>query len=168
MFLSHLKKYAQSWIDHKFNIHNDAKKQLIIKHCIISIPTYFDYKQRKCIMDSANIAGFESFQLLDQSVLCGINYVISNSDFQRKHVESKEHDNDDDEDESLIMIYNLGASTLNLSLILYNNKSNIIEVKGIEGDMNLGGNNIDHQLIHFCDHNLKDYMIQIVMNQTDH
>ena len=140
MILTHLRNYAQLWLTQNFN------SKLFIKHCIISIPTYFDYGQRKCIMDSANIAGFESFKLLDQATLCGINYIICSNN--NKNVqEMKDNNGNDDDEERLILVYNLGASSLNLSLISYNN--DIIEVKGIEGDMNLGGNNIDYELIQF-------------------
>lgn len=93
--------------------------------CVITAPAHFNDKQRRAILRAADIAGLPVGAILDEPVAAALFY-------------THEAQNVDDE---IIMIYDLGGGTFDLTLLTYSaNKLHIIAKAGLT---DLGGRDFD-------------------------
>lgn len=112
-----------------------------VTDCLITLPNFFGYKERKSIVQSAEIAGFNILGLVNENVGAAIEYSWGKT-FSNQN----------------IIIYNIGSTFTQLTLINYStiteklisedktlerNKINIVS----EASSNVGGRDFDINLV---------------------
>lgn len=113
---------------------NDAQNYLNeqIDEAVISVPAYFDDNKRCATKRAAELAGIKVERLINEPSAAALYYQIYN------------HKKD-----GCIMIIDMGGGTLDVSIV--DCFENIIEIIGISGDNNLGGNDFSDIIVNeFC------------------
>lgn len=108
----------------------DAESYLgeTITQAVITVPAYFDDSQRQATKDAGEIAGLEVLRIINEPTASSLAYNI-----------------DKDKDEELIMVYDLGGGTFDVSILELS--SGIFEVKSTSGDTHLGGDDFDAKVV---------------------
>lgn len=97
-----------------------------VDSCVITSPAHFNDSQRKSIIESAKLAGLKVSAILDEPVAAAIFYTSQSNNIN----------------DELIMIYDLGGGTFDLTIMTYaENKLHIIAKDGIT---KLGGKEFDN------------------------
>ena len=107
----------------------DAEEKLgqKITDAVITCPAYFDDAQRAATKAAGEIAGFNVRRILPEPTAAALAY-----GFNRKKNEQ-------------IVVYDFGGGTFDLSVLEIGD--DVIEVKAIDGDMHLGGDDFDQRII---------------------
>ena len=111
-------------------VRNDAEIYTgeAVDSCVITVPAHFHEQQRRSLVAAAQIAGLDLIALLDEPIAAALNY-------------SSNHDLGDDE---IIVIYDIGGGTFDLSILTCaNNQVHILAKSGLT---NLGGFDFDQIL----------------------
>lgn len=119
MFLSFVKEMIEKQINNK------------IEKTDITIPSYFNTKQRYCIKKAAEKAGFTFFSLVNTSLLSMINLTI----------------NEKSDDEYYALSFDFGGGTLDVSLVSI--IEGTIETISTSGNDHLGGEDINNNMINY-------------------
>lgn len=125
----HGKEYTPEQISAEIlrSLKNDASNKLgDIEYAVITVPAYFNEKQRSATKKAAKLAGLKVLQLLAEPTAAALSYGFDNLK--------------DDEDKTLL-IYDFGGGTFDLS-ILTAAGGQFVET-GAGGDRWLGGDDID-------------------------
>ena len=117
--LSKLKQNAKDYLGH------DVYK------AIITCPAYFNDIQRKSIKDAALIAGLKVEKIINAPIAAAVAY---GNDI---HTQGEKN----------FLIFDLGGGTFDVSILSINN--NLIEVRAINGDTHLGGEDFDNRLLQY-------------------
>lgn len=96
-----------------------------IEKCVITIPSHFNDAQRRSVLEAAKLADLELTTILDEPIAAAILYR------QQLHSTADE----------LIMVYDLGGGTFDLTILTNANNSIHVIAKG--GISNLGGKEFD-------------------------
>ncbi|MDB9372011.1 Hsp70 family protein [Nodularia sphaerocarpa] len=123
-----LKKVVQNTQVYRQGI---GKTSEVIDQAVITIPAYFNDKQRHATRAAARKAGLVSSELLPEPTAAAISYGFS----------------PDSEDVKTILVYDFGGGTFDASLITAAGTSFIEQGKA--GDLWLGGDDIDSRIIKF-------------------
>jgi len=123
-----LKKVVQNAKDY---FQKPGKAADVIDQAVITIPAYFNDKQRHATRAAALIAGLTPLELLSEPTAAAISYSYS----------------PDEGDAKTILVYDFGGGTFDACLVTAAGNS-FIEL-GKAGDMWLGGDDIDLQIINF-------------------
>lgn len=91
-----------------------------VEEVVISVPAYFDDKQRAATRNAGLLAGLKVERLINEPSAAALSY----------HIEHY------DEDE-MFVVFDFGGGTLDVSLV--DSFDNIIEIQAISGDNRLGG-----------------------------
>ncbi len=120
MVLSALKRRAEDSLNTK------------VEEAVICIPCNFGVIQRYATIEAAEMAGFKVLRIVNESTAAAVafNYLSGG------HSEDRE------------LIFDFGAGTLDLSLIDYSGNG-AIEVKSIEGEEFIGGDDFDERIIRY-------------------
>jgi molecular chaperone HscA len=94
---------------------------------VITVPAYFDDAQRQATKDAARLAGLNVYRLLNEPTAAAVAYGL---------------DQNTDLDNKIIVIYDLGGGTFDVSLLRLN--KGVFEVMSTGGDSALGGDDFDH------------------------
>jgi molecular chaperone HscA len=100
---------------------------------VITVPAYFDDAQRQATKDAAALAGLSVLRLLNEPTAAAVAYGLDQGDAVA--------------DGSVVAIYDLGGGTFDISLLRLN--AGVFEVLATAGDTALGGDDIDHTLVHW-------------------
>lgn len=123
------------------NIKKDAEAYLntIIDAVIISVPAYFNNKQRQATKIAAEIAGLKVKRLVNEPTAAAITYGITQEKENTKYI-----------------VFDLGGGTFDVTIVeLFNN---IIEVRSSAGDNFLGGDDFTDYIVRdFCKYNHIDF-----------
>ncbi|GAB4277366.1 MAG: hypothetical protein Fur0025_03240 [Oscillatoriaceae cyanobacterium] len=103
-------------------------KKIKITHAVVTIPAYFNDKQRYATQNAVTRAGLGLVELLPEPTAAAISYGFK----------------PDSEDVKTILVYDFGGGTFDSSLITVSGNQ-FIE-SGKAGDLWLGGDDIDHKL----------------------
>ena len=108
----------------------DAESYLgeTITQAVITVPAYFDDSQRQATKDAGEIAGLEVLRIINEPTASSLAYNIEK-----------------DADEELIMVYDLGGGTFDVSILELS--GGIFEVKSTSGDTHLGGDDFDNMIV---------------------
>ena len=98
-----------------------------ITDAVITCPAYFDDSQRAATKAAGEIAGFNVKRILPEPTAAALAY-----GFNRRKSEQ-------------IVVYDFGGGTFDLSVLEIGD--DVIEVKAIDGDMHLGGDDFDQRII---------------------
>ena len=124
MILRNLKQNASNFLGKEVNA------------AVISIPNYFNYIQREEILEAAKQSGLIIERFVHSSNAVGLTYLF------QKNINEKENKN--------IIIFDLGSGTLNIS-VLENHGEGLVEIKSLNGDVNLGGEDFTNRLFEYCE-----------------
>lgn len=106
----------------------DASKDGEVTHAVITVPAYFDEKQKTATRVAANLAGLKVQRLLSEPTAAAISYGVDN-------IQSGES--------KLVLVYDFGGGTFDLSILLISDGQYLEQATG--GDRWLGGDDIDRQ-----------------------
>jgi molecular chaperone DnaK len=130
-----LKKVVENAI--KYRQEQLGKTGESITQAVITIPAYFNDKQKQATRTAAYRAGLTPIELLPEPTAAAISYGFS----------------PDSSDVKTILVYDFGGGTFDASLITATG-TEFIEL-GKAGDLWLGGDNIDEELINFVKNQVK-------------
>ena len=113
---------------------------LEVRDCVMTIPNYFFDTSKKALKEAAERAGLNVLYFLKEPTAAGIRFI------------SDSNENTDIKEGEMVMVFDFGGGTLDLTLMVRN--GNDFEVKGQGGDPNLGGTKIDKL---FCEYVFQKY-----------
>ena len=116
-----------------------------ITHAVITVPAYFNEKQKTATRKAAELAGLKVQRLLAEPTAAAISYGV---------------DKMEKDEEKVFLVYDFGGGTFDLSILVASG-GNFIE-SGTGGDRWLGGDDIDKALINYVfEHTNKEYNIDV-------
>ncbi|MBU0743992.1 MAG: Hsp70 family protein [Gammaproteobacteria bacterium] len=119
LVLSKLKKQAEEFLKTK------------VDEAVICIPCNFGVIQRYATLEAAEMAGFKVLRMMNEATAAAVAFnFLSHEKYEEKE-----------------MIFDLGAGTLDLSIIEY--AQGVIDVKTTEGIEFLGGDDFDNRIIKY-------------------
>ena len=127
LILTELKYQAEKYLNQK------------IDKAVIAIPSHFDENQRWATKEAGEIAGLEVCRLLNEATAAVISY-----GFHR--------------DSGKVLVFDFGGGTLDISILEFEkapHEAKFYEVKSIEGDSKLGGDDFDQVIIDYIMENLR-------------
>ncbi len=98
-----------------------------ITKAVITVPAYFNERQRQATKDAGKIAGLEVLRILNEPTAAALAYGL------------------DKKENVKILVYDFGGGTFDVSIL--EGGDGVIEVKATVGDTHLGGANIDEKII---------------------
>ncbi|MBN1901066.1 molecular chaperone DnaK [Candidatus Sumerlaeota bacterium] len=117
MILQKLKQDAEDYFGEEIN------------QAIITTPAYFTDAQRQATKDAGEIAGFKVRRIIDEPTSSALAYGM------------------DKEEDQIIMVYDLGGGTFDVSIIEV--VSGVFQVLAIQGNTHLGGDDFDKRIVEF-------------------
>lgn len=100
---------------------------------VITVPAYFDDRQRTATATSAQIAGIQILRMLNEPTAAALAYGL------------------DSRETKTVAIYDLGGGTFDLSVLRLS--ESIYEVLSTNGDTQLGGDDFDRAILSHCQQN---------------
>jgi molecular chaperone DnaK len=113
--LKKLKEAAEAYLGEK------------ITKAVITVPAYFNERQRQATKDAGKIAGLEVLRILNEPTVAALAYGL------------------DKKSDVKILVYDFGGGTFDVSIL--EGGDGVIEVKATAGDTHLGGANIDERIM---------------------
>src|SRR6056297_493387 len=112
-------------------IKRDAEEYLgdDVEKAVITVPAYFNDKQRQATKDAGEIAGFEVERIVNEPTAASMAYGL------------------DDESDQTVLVYDLGGGTFDVSILDLG--GGVYEVAATNGDNDLGGDDWDHAIIDY-------------------
>ena len=98
-----------------------------VTEAVITVPAYFSDAQRQATKDAGQIAGLNVKRIINEPTAAALSYGI------------------DKEDEQIVMVYDLGGGTFDVSIIQIG--GGITEVLATAGNNHLGGDDFDQRII---------------------
>ena len=125
-------------------IKRDAEEYLgdDVEKAVITVPAYFNDKQRQATKDAGEIAGFEVERIVNEPTAASMAYGL------------------DDESDQTVMVYDLGGGTFDVSVLDLG--GGVYEVVATNGDNDLGGDDWDEAIIdHLAEEFQNDHGIDL-------
>lgn len=94
---------------------------------VITVPAYFNDKQRQATKDAGRIAGLEVMRIINEPTAAALAYGLNKADGK------------------VIAVFDLGGGTFDISILEIN--GGVFEVKATNGDTMLGGEDFDEALL---------------------
>ncbi|MCS6998844.1 MAG: molecular chaperone DnaK [Aquificaceae bacterium] len=113
--LKKLKEAAEAYLGEK------------ISKAVITVPAYFNERQRQATKDAGKLAGLEVLRILNEPTAAALAYGL------------------DKKSDVKILVYDFGGGTFDVSIL--EGGEGVIEVKATAGDTHLGGANIDERIM---------------------
>src|SRR5215510_10185892 len=98
-----------------------------VNQAVITVPAYFDDAQRQATKEAGQIAGLEVLRIINEPTAAALAYGLD-----------KEHD-------QTILVFDLGGGTFDVSILDLG--EGVFEVKSVNGDNHLGGDNFDKAIV---------------------
>lgn len=139
MLLSHARDITIAYGIEKGN------NNLMPKDIVLTVPSFYTQHERKALLDAAALADFNVLSLIDETTAAALHYGMD------KIMEEPQ----------IIIFYNLGASSLQVSVVRFLSypikeskyaKEKIVgglEVLGKAWDATMGGDALDHRIVEF-------------------
>lgn len=111
-------------------IKEDAELALGVEvtHAVITVPAYFEERQRAATREAGLQAGLIVKKIIDEPTAASVAFGI-----------------DRDDERHRVLVYDMGGGTFDISLIQMTNKE--FQTLAIEGDMWLGGDDFDQEIV---------------------
>ena len=105
---------------------------------VITVPAYFSDSQRKMTKQAAELVGVKVLRVINEPTAAAIAYGFD----KEKELNEK------------ILVFDLGGGTFDVSILCIkkdenNSNSKVFQVLGTSGDMQLGGEDFDNQLVEY-------------------
>src|SRR5262249_30554905 len=149
MVLRKLKEAAEAYLGHT------------VRKAVITVPAYFNDAQRQATIDAAQIAGFDTeweiegkdgkksrqrMRIINEPTAASLAYGLDKKKNEK------------------IAVFDLGGGTFDISILDVGD--GVFEVKGVNGDTHLGGDDFDQVLIdHIADEFKRDHGIDLRKDQ---
>src|SRR6056297_2502313 len=119
-------------------IKRDAEEYLgdDVEKAVITVPAYFNDRQRQATKDAGEIAGFEVERIINEPTAASMAYGL-----------------DDDSDQT-VLVYDLGGGTFDVSILDLG--GGVYEVVATNGDNDLGGDDWDEAIIDWLADNFEE------------
>ncbi|WP_123537455.1 molecular chaperone DnaK [Halosimplex salinum] len=119
-------------------IKHDAEEYLgdDVEKAVITVPAYFNDRQRQATKDAGEIAGFEVERIVNEPTAAAMAYGL------------------DDESDQTVLVYDLGGGTFDVSILDLG--GGVYEVVATNGDNDLGGDDWDHAIIDYLAEEFED------------
>ncbi|MAG78397.1 molecular chaperone DnaK [archaeon] len=117
MILQKMKADAEAYLGQK------------VSKAVITVPAYFNDKQRQATKDAGKIAGFEVERIINEPTAAALAYGL------------------DKEGNHTILVFDLGGGTFDVSVLELG--EGVFEVKSTSGDNKLGGDDFDDKIIDY-------------------
>ena len=98
-----------------------------VSKAVITVPAYFNDKQRQATKDAGRIAGLEVMRIINEPTAAALAYGLNKADGK------------------VIAVFDLGGGTFDISILEIN--GGVFEVKATNGDTMLGGEDFDEALL---------------------
>ena len=119
-----------------------------VTHAVITVPAYFGQLQKDATYRAATKAGLKVIALLDEPTAAAIAFGL---------------DSGNDSMPKTILVYDFGGGTFDISVLMW--AGNVFAPLNLEGDMWLGGDNLDQELINYVvEHVREEYKIDPASN----
>jgi molecular chaperone DnaK len=113
-----------------------------IEKAVITVPAYFNDRQRQATKDAGEIAGFEVERIVNEPTAASMAYGL------------------DDESDQTVLVYDLGGGTFDVSVLDLG--GGVYEVVATNGDNDLGGDDWDQAIIdHLAEEFQNDHGIDL-------
>ncbi len=116
-----------------------------VRHAVITVPAQFSELQRRDTIEAGLMAGLERVDLINEPVSAAVCYVLGEGLWFAELA-----------DDQIVLVFDLGGGTLDLSLVRYNKENVIVIATG--GDLKLGGLNWNASL--------QDYVHERILKET--
>jgi molecular chaperone HscA len=130
----HLKQVAQSQLNAQ------------ITKAVVSVPAYFDDRQKGVIKRAAKLAGLEVIRLLNEPTAGGFAYRICHNKSQGQY-----------------LVYDFGGGTFDISLLQI--EGPVAKVVAVSGDAKLGGDDIDHAIVAYLQNKYPELVIDVALGR---
>ncbi|MEW6718263.1 MAG: molecular chaperone DnaK [Chloroflexota bacterium] len=117
MILSKLKKDAEAYLGEP------------VTRAVITVPAYFNDRQRQATKDAGKIAGLEVMRIINEPTAAALAYGL------------------DKKENETILVFDLGGGTFDVSILDVGD--GVIEVKATNGDTHLGGDDWDQHIVNW-------------------
>ena len=146
-----------------------------IKKAVITVPAYFNDAQRKATEFAANEAGLEVLRIINEPTAASLAYGLDkklqkdvltssifdlNRNFNMNNYQKINNDNDE-EDEKLIIVFDLGGGTFDVTLLNIEDQE-IFNVLSTSGDSHLGGDDFNKKIMDYC---LKEFCSKLNIDE---
>ncbi len=108
-----------------------------VKKAVITVPAYFNDNQRQATKDAGEIAGLEVVRLVNEPTAAALAYGVDKAGKDMK-----------------IMVYDLGGGTLDVTIMEFG--KGVFEVRSTNGDTQLGGTDMDNNIVDFLVSEIKE------------
>ncbi len=98
-----------------------------ITDAVVTVPAYFNDSQRQATKDAGKIAGLNVLRIINEPTAAALSYGL------------------DKKKDETIAVYDLGGGTYDISVLEVGD--NVVEVKAVNGDTHLGGDDFDQRVI---------------------
>jgi|ETNmetMinimDraft_2_1059921.scaffolds.fasta_scaffold12840_1 molecular chaperone DnaK len=99
-----------------------------VEKAVITVPAYFDDNQRQATKDAGSIAGLEVVRIINEPTAASLAFGLDKADKELK-----------------ILVFDLGGGTLDVTIMEFGD--GVFEVKSTSGDTQLGGTDMDKELV---------------------
>ena len=122
--------------DSEFYLSKKIGKEIKIKNAVITVPAYFNQKQRESTLNSASIIGLNVKTMINEPTAASLAYAFNSLENTDKK----------------IIVIDFGGGTLDITLLRYRKKNEAIycDVKFTYGNTNFGGEDFDDILMTKC------------------
>lgn len=115
-----------------------------IDEAVITVPAYFNDRQRSDTKKAAVLAGLHVERLINEPSAAALYYMVH----KYGHGEQTDEKNNMIEmDDTNLLVFDFGGGTLDLSYVEC--FENIVEIVAVSGDNHLGGDDIDHCIMEY-------------------
>ena len=119
-----------------------------VTKAVITVPAYFNDSQRQATKDAGAIAGLEVVRIVNEPTAASLAYGIDKSGQEEK-----------------ILVFDLGGGTLDVTIMDFG--EGVFEVKSTSGDTELGGTDMDENLVNYiADEFKKENNIDLKQDKT--
>jgi molecular chaperone DnaK len=101
-----------------------------VKRAVITVPAYFGDAERTATIEAGEIAGLKVERIINEPTAAALAYGLDKKDSDAK-----------------IVVYDLGGGTFDLSVLEIGD--GVFEVKSTDGDVHLGGDDFDNEIINW-------------------
>ncbi|KAK4242640.1 78 kDa glucose-regulated protein [Achaetomium macrosporum] len=108
-----------------------------VKHAVVTVPAYFNDKQRQATKDAGTIAGLNVVRVVNEPTAAALAYGI-----------------DKIEGEHQVLVYDLGGGTFDVSLLTL--EEGTFQVLATAGNTRLGGEDFDNRVINYLARSFRD------------
>src|SRR5688500_14318931 len=115
MILRKLKQAAEAYLGEK------------VTQAVITVPAYFNDRQRQATKDAGKLAGLEVLRINSEPTAAALAYGL------------------DKQKDETIAVYDLGGGTFDVSILEIG--EGVFEVKATNGDTHLGGDDFDQRVM---------------------